>query len=254
MPETPSAGAPVRDLYDSATHSPWDPYLSDDRLARTLMLPDPTRSRPSPRRCSRLRHAARVVRCRTRTSTGSPTASRWRSRGAGSGAGDVVALVLPPGAEYLLAYLAVAKLGAITAGVNDRLSTARERDGVLGARRAAARARRTRVRARAASTSRRSQPPTRRRRAGRAARRRRGPPLLPTIPTAPVAIIFTSGTTGLPKGALYRNRQLSFITHNDVGDTWGGGGRSFSGTSFAHLGFMTKLPGQPPAGRHEASS
>ena len=44
--------------------------------------------------------------------------------------GSVVALVLPPGPEYLLAYVAAAKLGAITAGVNDRLS-ARERDGVL---------------------------------------------------------------------------------------------------------------------------
>ena len=62
-------------------------------------------------------------------------------------------------------------------------------------------------------------------------------------PDRPVAIIFTSGTTGLPKGALYGNRQLAFITQTDVGDTWDGGGRSFSGTSFAHLGFMTKLPG-----------
>ena len=48
----------------------------------------------------------------------------------GVGEGDVVALVLPPGPEYLLAYCAAAKLGAITAGVNDRLS-ARERDAVL---------------------------------------------------------------------------------------------------------------------------
>src|SRR4051812_14917774 len=48
----------------------------------------------------------------------------------GIGPGDVVALVLPPSPEYLVAYLANAKLGAITAGVNDRLS-ARERDAVL---------------------------------------------------------------------------------------------------------------------------
>jgi len=47
----------------------------------------------------------------------------------------------------------------------------------------------------------------------------------------------------LPKGALYCNRQLEFITATDVGDTWGGGGRSFTGTPFAHLGFMTKLAG-----------
>ena len=58
-----------------------------------------------------------------------------------------------------------------------------------------------------------------------------------------MAIVFTSGTTGAPKGALYTNRQLAFITRTDVGDTWGGGTRSFTGTSFAHLGFMTKLPG-----------
>jgi acyl-CoA synthetase (AMP-forming)/AMP-acid ligase II len=147
----------------------------------------------------------------------------------GIGLGDVVALVLPPGPEYLLAYCAIAKIGAITAGVNDRLS-ARERagvlelagpkliidiepaehvDGVLAEYRVPGAA----------------------------------PPALPDDPDRPVAIIFTSGTTGLPKGALYCNRQLTFITHTDVGDTWGTGGRSFTGTSFAHLGFMTKLPG-----------
>ena len=45
------------------------------------------------------------------------------------------ALVLPPGPEYLLTYAAAAKLGAITAGVNDRLSE-RERDAILERRRA----------------------------------------------------------------------------------------------------------------------
>src|SRR5207237_3395030 len=69
------------------------------------------------------------------------------------------------------------------------------------------------------------------------------PPRIVDDPDRPVAIIFTSGTTGLPKGALYCNRQLAFITLTDVGDTWGGGGRAFSGTSFAHLGFMTKFAG-----------
>ena len=69
------------------------------------------------------------------------------------------------------------------------------------------------------------------------------PPPLADDPDRPVAIIFTSGTTGLPKGALYCNRQLAFITQTDTGGAWDTGGRSFSGTSFAHLGFMTKLPG-----------
>ena len=79
----------------------------------------------------------------------------------------------PPGPEYLLAYAAAAKLGAITAGVNDRLS-ARERDAIL-----------------AVAGPRSSSPPTMRRRriaprpcshgcASRAPRR----PRSPTIPTA----------------------------------------------------------------------
>src|SRR5580765_7783348 len=138
--------------------------------------------------------------------------------------GDVVALVLPPGAEYLLAYCAAAKLGAVTAGVNDRLAE-RERTAVLELAD-------PKLTIDDASTM-------------LAELRVPGatPPPLADDPDRPVAIIFTSGTTGLPKGALYCNRQLAFITQTDTGGAWDTGGRSFSGTSFAHLGFMTKLPG-----------
>ncbi len=159
----------------------------------------------------------------------------------GVGAGDVLGLILPPGPEYLISYLAAAKLGAITAGVNDRLTTA-ERDAVLTIAQPrlvlaapgfapsdhdvlevepAASVQTLLVNVQGSEI----------------------PSELPDDPERPVAIIFTSGTTGTPKGALYSNRQLTYITHNDVGDTWGGGGRSFNGTSFAHLGFMTKLEG-----------
>jgi acyl-CoA synthetase (AMP-forming)/AMP-acid ligase II len=48
----------------------------------------------------------------------------------GVGIGDVVALALPSVPEYVVAYLAAAKLGAVTAGVNARLS-APERVAVL---------------------------------------------------------------------------------------------------------------------------
>jgi acyl-CoA synthetase (AMP-forming)/AMP-acid ligase II len=146
--------------------------------------------------------------------------------------GDVVALVLPPGPEYLLCYAAAAKLGAVTAGVNNRLSE-RERTSVLDV--AEPRIVIDGDEFPAADTGDKALHDLR--------VRGEAPPTLDPDPDRPVAIIFTSGTTGLPKGALYCERQLAFITKTDVGDTWDGGGRSFSGTSFAHLGFMTKLPG-----------
>ncbi len=157
-------------------------------------------------------------------------------------AGDVVALVLPPGPEYLVAYLAAARIGAITTGVNDRLAPA-ERAAVL--ERAAPRlvigasGLVDNVRGDVIATAPADAP------GSVLAELQRDEPVaaLADDPDRPVAIVFTSGTTGLPKGALYTNRQLAFITATDVGDAWGGGARSFTGTSFAHLGFMTKLPG-----------
>ena len=147
-------------------------------------------------------------------------------------AGDVVALVLPPGPEYLLVYCGAAKLGAVTAGVNDRLS-GRERTAVLDVADP-----RVVIDADEFPAADHADKVLADLRVDAAA-----PSPLADDPDRPVAIIFTSGTTGLPKGALYCNRQLSFITQTDVGDAWDGGGRSYSGTSFAHLGFMTKLPG-----------
>lgn len=161
----------------------------------------------------------------------------------GLGSGDVVALVLPPGPEYLIAYLAAAKVGAITTGVNDRLAPA-ERDAILGI---------AQPKLVLAASGLAPGEPALRAEEITAAEHRDGileslqrdgtVPALADDDDRPVAIIFTSGTTGLPKGALYTNRQLAFITATDVGDQWGGGTRSFTGTSFAHLGFMTKLAG-----------
>jgi acyl-CoA synthetase (AMP-forming)/AMP-acid ligase II len=147
-------------------------------------------------------------------------------------AGDVVVLAFPPGAEYLLGYCAAAKVGAITAGINDRLAE-RERNAMLDVAEP-----KVVLESSEFATADGSEKVLHDLRV-----RGEQPEALPDDPDRPVAIIFTSGTTGLPKGALYCNRQLSFITHTDVGDTWDGGGRTMSGTSFAHLGFMTKLPG-----------
>lgn len=157
--------------------------------------------------------------------------------------GDVLALVLPPSPEYPVAYLAAAKLGAITAGVNHRLTTA-ERNALLETA-----APRLVLAAPGLEPDGVSHVETVAPAHGPDAMlhelrtKDESPPALADEPDRPVAIVFTSGTTGLPKGALYCNRQLAFITETDVGDTWGNGGRSAVGTPMAHLGFMTKLPG-----------
>jgi acyl-CoA synthetase (AMP-forming)/AMP-acid ligase II len=145
---------------------------------------------------------------------------------AGVGEGDVVALRAPSGAGYLVTYAGIVKVGAICAGINPKLSDAEQQ--VLA--------------------------------------QRVGPrlvvddadDLLDAAPTGPggalphldpdldrpVAIVFTSGTTGTPKGALFRERQLQAVSDIDVGQdpAWGGGSPMLVATQFAHIGFMTKLP------------
>ncbi|HEY1740701.1 MAG TPA: class I adenylate-forming enzyme family protein [Acidimicrobiia bacterium] len=156
--------------------------------------------------------------------------------------GDRVALVVPPGAEYLVGYLGAAKAGAITTGVNDRLSAA-EREAVLD------RAQPALVLTAPGFGSDRFEclevaPSASADDVLREIRvRGADAPAVAIDDDADVAIIFTSGTTGAPKGARYGNRQLRCITQTDIGDAWDLGGRTSSGTSFAHLGFMTKLPG-----------
>ena len=141
----------------------------------------------------------------------------------GIGEGDVVALVVPTIPEYPVLYAAIAKLGAVMAGVNTRLSGA-ERAAVLAV-------------AGPKLVIDGDDPLDGLRDAGRI------DATVDDDPDRPVAIVFTSGTTGTPKGALFRNRQLSAITAIDVGDRWDGGGTSLAGTSLAHLGFVTKFAG-----------
>lgn len=139
--------------------------------------------------------------------------------------GDVVAIDLPSSLAYVIAYLAAARLGAITTGINPRFGP-EERDRVI------AKADPRIVVDEPLEEGAESDSPRR----------------LPLDPARPVTIVFTSGTTGEPKGAVFRNRELAAITMFDNGGTWGGGGPMLSSTELCHVGFMTKFPWYMRAG------
>jgi len=156
--------------------------------------------------------------------------------------GSVVGLSLPSCIEYIVSYLALAKVGAITAGINPRFTslersktlstlnpnlviTAKGHDGGVGDQ-----YRKTTIDLNEAEFI-RSQRVT----GG-------SPELLEDDDERPVCICFTSGSSGSPKGALFTNRQLRAISELDAGGSWGGGGHRYASTEFAHVGVMTKLP------------
>ncbi|MCX7620701.1 MAG: acyl--CoA ligase, partial [Acidimicrobiales bacterium] len=169
--------------------------------------------------------------------------------------GETVALVLPSIPEYVVAYAAANRLGAITAGINARL-TAAERARLLELAEprvivataslmpdesVCTDAARLEVEPATSATELfRSLSTTNSSSVLEAAA-----PTPPAAPDDPVALVFTSGTTGTPKGALFCNRQLEFITHVDTGNRWAErpGTPALAATSLAHLGPMTKLPG-----------
>lgn len=140
----------------------------------------------------------------------------------GVGEGDVVALRLPSDIHYVLAYLGAARVGAITAGINPTLARAEQEALVELATASVVLSDTEEVRQLETADVLPPPPPT-------------------PDPRRDVAIVFTSGTTGLPKGAVFTEKQLSAITEIDVQSRWGGGSHMFASTQMAHVGFMTKL-------------
>ena len=70
--------------------------------------------------------------------------------------------------------------------------------------------------------------------------------LPPPDPDRLACVVFTSGTTGEPKGAVFRERQLSAVARIDTGTDDPSSappvGPMLASTQFCHIGFMTKLP------------
>lgn len=136
----------------------------------------------------------------------------------------MVALTLPSEAAWVVAYVAAAKVGAATAGVNPRLTPVEQQACLDKVEPALVITSAEEVDALGAPGGR--------------------PDALAPDPDRPVAIVFTSGTTGIPKGAWFTDRQLEAVTFYDIGDAVGGERTiaQYGATQFAHVGFTTKLP------------
>jgi fatty-acyl-CoA synthase len=183
----------------------------------------------------------------------------------GATKGDRVAVLLPPRPEYGIAYLAAAKAGLVTVGVNPRLADP-EIEHVLadsGARFVIAIDRFAGREYAFAVESLRDRLPALEAvyvvsdEAGSDATFERllDPPSVAALrgledvertlgSDDPVAIVYTSGTTGKPKGALFALRSLEAVARTRGDMRMERGERVLTGgTPFAHIGYMTKILG-----------
>ncbi|MGV2581045.1 UNVERIFIED_CONTAM: acyl--CoA ligase [Mycobacterium avium subsp. hominissuis] len=142
----------------------------------------------------------------------------------GVGKGDVVALRLPSGIDYATCYAAAATIGAITTGINPRLGP-REVGAILEQTEPALVI---------------SEPAELRRLYDEGGDRFPGVPDVEIDGHDPVALIFSSGTTGLPKGAVFDGNNL-LAGAVSAGVMSAPYDRRLTSTPFAHAGYMFKL-------------
>jgi acyl-CoA synthetase (AMP-forming)/AMP-acid ligase II len=151
---------------------------------------------------------------------------------AGVRPGDVVALLLPSCVEYAVCYQAAMRLRAVTTGINPRLGPAEigsilERtaprvlvcaDGMVPPEGAGVVVRRADLRS-AEATRPRAWPPGE--------------------PSDLVAIVWTSGTTGMPKGATFDHANLAAVAAG-AGELGAPHDRRLAPLPFAHVAYMTR--------------
>ncbi len=149
--------------------------------------------------------------------------------------GSVVCLLLPSSIAYMICYAAAVRLGAVTSGINLRLGAPEVRS-ILG-------------RTRPVVTVVEDGAPPPEPSTGSVLERSTvaasvdGPApgnLSALAPSDPVAVVWTSGTTGLPKGAVFDHGNLRAVADgtdvlSEPGD------RRLSPLPFAHVGSMTRM-------------
>jgi acyl-CoA synthetase (AMP-forming)/AMP-acid ligase II len=152
---------------------------------------------------------------------------------AGVGTGDVVCLMLPSSAEFAVCYLAAMRRGAIVTAVNPRLGS-NEIAHIL-----------TKVDPKLVVTEGPARIP-----AGLAVTMRTPAELtreseptegfVATAADAPAVIVWTTGTTGMPKGAWFDHESLQLIARN-IGPLSAPGDRKLMPVPFAHTGYLTRV-------------
>ncbi|HUI03680.1 MAG TPA: AMP-binding protein, partial [Acidimicrobiales bacterium] len=151
--------------------------------------------------------------------------------------GSVVALLVPSSVDYAVCYQAAARLGAITTGLNLRLGPA-ELSSIVGRVRPSVTVLDTAVVAPDALPAGAGTVVPRVALAQAAGSPR---PRLPALDARhPLAIVWTSGSTGVPKGALFDHDNLRAVAAGT--DLLSApGDRRLSPLPFAHVGYMTRL-------------
>lgn len=147
---------------------------------------------------------------------------------------DVVCLLMGPSIDYAIAYQAIMRCGAVASGINPRLAR-QEQESIFERMRPIVTVAEDELAANATAFWGDVMTKSQIREVPLA-------PFAPNVDRSPsdyVAVVWTSGTTGLPKGALFDHTSLKAVAAGTdllsfVGD------RKLSPLPFAHVGYMTR--------------